>query len=251
MKQVQADKELFENTIWPRSAWWMALLLISHCPSAWQAPFLAPNPVLNLAQERHLSNVVVVVVENGLSQRWSPFPLSPDIQASRPWPKHISQRDTGAMWLGQEVGWGRRGEWLLCSRLIRFHRTPPNYQSVGLYTQASVYVCLFLCGFCTGRVRTSVVCLGQRMQESICHSFCTHLLLLHSYWSPVEASVQETLFMAKAIPSTPHICNAFVLKYHSSPRGTKTHLKKCSKYKIENCSLRVWIVEFLEEIKVS
>lgn len=59
---------------------------------------------------------------------------------------------------------------MLCSRLIRFHRTPPNYQSEGLYAQASVCVCVFLCGFCAGRVRTSVVCLGQRMQESIAGS---------------------------------------------------------------------------------
>lgn len=31
-------------------------------------------------------------------------------------------------------------------------------------------MCVFLCGFCADRVRTSVVCLGQRMQESIAGS---------------------------------------------------------------------------------
>lgn len=49
----------------------MALPLIPHCPSVWQPPLLAPDLLLNVAQERDLSNVVVVVVENGLSRRWS------------------------------------------------------------------------------------------------------------------------------------------------------------------------------------
>lgn len=72
---------------------------------------------------------------------------------------------------GQEVGWERQGEWLLCSRLIRFHRTPPSDQSVGLYTQTRACMCVFLCGFyCMGRVRASVVCLGQRTQKSIAGS---------------------------------------------------------------------------------
>lgn len=34
----------------------------------------------------------------------------------------------------------------------------------------SVCVCARLCGFCAGRVKTSVVCLGRRMQESIAGS---------------------------------------------------------------------------------
>lgn len=140
----------------------MALLLIPHCPSASRALFLAPDLILNLAQERDLSNVVVVV-QSGLSQCWSS-----DIQPSRPWPKHISQRDVGAMWLGQEVGWDGQGEWLWCSGLIRFHRTPPNYQSAGLYTQGS---CVCEC-FCVvfARAGSGLVCLGRRMRESIARS---------------------------------------------------------------------------------
>lgn len=35
--------------------------------------FSALDPLLNVAQDRDLSNVVVVVVEDGLSQHWSSF----------------------------------------------------------------------------------------------------------------------------------------------------------------------------------
>lgn len=40
-----------------------------------------PGSLIKVAQERDLSNVFVVV-ENRLSQCWSSFPHSPDIQAS-------------------------------------------------------------------------------------------------------------------------------------------------------------------------
>lgn len=162
---MQADQELFANTFWPRSTWWITLLLVSRCPFTQQAPHLVPDPLLNVAQERDLSNVDVVV-ENGLSLRCSSFPAALTFKPPDPDPNtSVSETwvpcDSARKWVG------RQGEWLLCSRLIRFHRTLPNDQSVGLYTQPSVRacvrVCMCVCGFyCTGRVKASVVCLGQR-----------------------------------------------------------------------------------------
>lgn len=114
------------------------------------ADSLPPDPLLNVAQERDLSNVVVVVVENGLSQCWSSVPAALIFKPPDPDP-NTSVSGTQCHVTGPGSGL-RQGEGLLCSRLIRFHRTPPNYQSVGLYTQPSVYVCI-LCGC---RVRTSV-----------------------------------------------------------------------------------------------
>lgn len=134
----------------------MAFLLILHCPYAWQAAFLAPDPLLKWLK-RGIWVMFLLLLRTVYPSAGA---LSPTALIFKPpWPKHISQQDIGAVWLGQEVGWGRQGERLLCSRLIRFHRTPQNYQSVGLYTQHE----------CLG-VKARVVCLGRGTQESIAGS---------------------------------------------------------------------------------
>lgn len=81
----------------------MTLLHIPHRPSAQQALLLVLDPLLNVAQERDLSNVVVVV-ENGLSQRCSPFPAALIFKPPDPDPNTSVSETWVPCDSGQEVG---------------------------------------------------------------------------------------------------------------------------------------------------
>lgn len=171
----------------------MEPFLIARCPSAWQALFPAPDPLLKVAQERNLSNVVVV--ENNLALCWSFFffffflfppavlifkPPDPDPNTSVS--ETLVPRDSARKWA--EKGSENHFYAALWSSFTGHRWT------IGLFdcTYRRVRVCVVGLLW-SGRVRVSVVCFGRWMLQSIARSEGNVSLSAESIHSHQEGSL--------------------------------------------------------------